>query len=60
MAPLLLGYILVGILEDNLRKAIALADGRWSFVWERPITLVLILLIADVLLGPITRKLFPS
>jgi putative tricarboxylic transport membrane protein len=55
MAPLLLGFILGGILEDNLRRAVALADGQWSFLWERPVTIVLMVLTILVLVGPILR-----
>tara|TARA_E500000331_G_scaffold247982_1_gene238376 strand:- start:1610 stop:3085 length:1476 start_codon:yes stop_codon:yes gene_type:complete len=58
MAPLLLGFILGSILEDNLRRAVTLADGQWSFLWERPITLCLILLTIVVLFSPLVRKLF--
>ena len=57
MAPLLLGFILGSILEDNLRRAVTLADGQWSFLWERPITLCLILLTLVVLFSPFVRKL---
>ncbi|MGV0034142.1 MAG: hypothetical protein ACNYPE_03985 [Candidatus Azotimanducaceae bacterium WSBS_2022_MAG_OTU7] len=31
MAPLLLGFILERMLEDNLRRALATRDGRWLF-----------------------------
>ena len=57
MAPLLLGFILGSILEYNLRRAVTLADGQWSFLWERPITLCLILLTLVVLFSPFVRKL---
>ncbi len=36
MAPLLLGFILGGMLEDNLRRAVTLSDGELSFLWDRP------------------------
>ncbi|WP_323940588.1 tripartite tricarboxylate transporter permease [Aeromonas caviae] len=39
MAPMLLGFILGGMLEDNLRRALVINDGSLSFLWERPITL---------------------
>lgn len=38
MAPMLLGYILGGMLEDNLRRALVINDGSLSFMWERPLT----------------------
>lgn len=57
MAPLLLGFILGGMLEDNLRRAVTLNDGELSFLWERPTTAVLLILTAVVLLSPLLRNL---
>ncbi|MEX0941722.1 MAG: tripartite tricarboxylate transporter permease [Pseudomonadales bacterium] len=57
MAPLLLGFILGGMLEDNLRRAVTLSDGNWSFLWERATTLVLMALTVMVLLAPVWRWL---
>ena len=56
MAPLLLGFILGGMMEDNLRRAVILADGNFSFLWSRPSTLILLFLTALVLLlTPVQR-----
>ncbi|MCH8257195.1 MAG: tripartite tricarboxylate transporter permease [Proteobacteria bacterium] len=55
MAPLLLGFILGGMLEDNLRRAVTLSDGELSFLWDRPTTLVLLILTTLVLLSPLAR-----
>jgi len=44
MAPLLLGFILGGMLEDNLRRALLISDGTLEFMWERPITAVIMTL----------------
>ncbi|MCZ8499420.1 hypothetical protein O9929_21350 [Vibrio lentus] len=38
-APLLLGFILGGLMEENLRRALMIGDGELSFLWERPITM---------------------
>jgi len=57
MAPLLLGFILGGMLEDNLRRAIAVSDGQLNFLWERPTTLSLILLVCLAILIPLARAL---
>ncbi len=57
MAPLLLGFILGGILEDNLRRAITLSDGSWSFLWDRPTTLVLCMLTVAAFTTPLWRAL---
>lgn len=57
MAPMLLGFILGGMLEDNLRRAITLSNGDWSFLWARPTTAVLMALVVLVLVSPLLRHL---
>lgn len=52
MAPLILGFVLGRLMEENLRRALEIADG-WYFVWERPITLVIFILTALCLIAPI-------
>ena len=48
---LILGFILGSMLEKNLRRALLINDGSYSFLWERPISLFLfILMIAIILL----------
>jgi putative tricarboxylic transport membrane protein len=37
MAPMLLGFILGGMMEENLRRALINNDS-WAFLWERPLT----------------------
>ncbi len=41
LAPLLLGFVLGGYLEDNLQRTLILYDGGWQFLWERPASLVM-------------------
>jgi len=53
MSPLILGFILGGMLEQNLRRSLTLYDGSISFMWERPITLTILILTALILLMPI-------
>jgi putative tricarboxylic transport membrane protein len=53
MAPLLLGFILGGMLEDNLRRALTLTDGSWAFLWERDLTLGLFVLLCVSLIAPL-------
>lgn len=57
MAPLLLGFILGGMLEDNLRRAMTLSDGSWAFLTDRTTTLVLVVITVLVLLAPVWRAL---
>lgn len=55
MAPMLLGFILGGMLEDNLRRAITLGNGEISFLWDRTTTVVLLGLTGVALLSPALR-----
>ncbi|PHR26642.1 MAG: tripartite tricarboxylate transporter TctA [Desulfotalea sp.] len=56
MAPLLLGFILGGLMEDNLRRALMIYDDSMSFMWERPITLGINLATIFILTMPLTRS----
>ncbi len=55
MAPMLLGFILGAMMEDNLRCALTISDGSLSFLWERPITLTILILTGLTLLNPLFR-----
>jgi len=57
MSPLILGFILGGMLEQNLRRSMMLYDGEISFLWERPITLSIMCLTALVLLMPLVSAI---
>lgn len=57
LAPLLLGFILGGMLEDNLIRAVTLNDGQWHFLWQRGTTLTLMILCLLALLSPVIPKL---
>ena len=50
MPPLILGFILGGMLEKNLRRALLINDGSYSFLWERPISLCLFILMILIVL----------
>jgi putative tricarboxylic transport membrane protein len=56
MAPLLLGFILGGLMEDNLRRGLTIYDNSISFMWERPVTLGINLVTLFVLFFPIIRS----
>lgn len=55
MAPLLLGFILGGMLEDNLRRTLAISDGDLAYFLDRPLTLLLATLVILVLLSPLLQ-----
>jgi putative tricarboxylic transport membrane protein len=50
MPPLILGFILGGMIEKNLRRALLINDGSFSFLWERPISLCLFILMILIVL----------
>ena len=60
LAPLLLGFILSGMLEDNLRRTLLLVDGDWSMLLERPICLGIAAACVVVWLAPLRRAPRPS
>lgn len=58
LAPLLLGFILGGLMEENLRRSLMISDGELSFLWERPITLTFTVISALVLIAPVLLTAF--
>ena len=52
MAPMILGFILGGMMEENLRRALLINNDSWSFLWERPLTLSILLIAAVCLVLP--------
>ena len=52
MAPMILGFILGGMMEENLRRALLINNDSWSFLWERPLTLTILLIAAGCLFVP--------
>ncbi|RXJ74398.1 tripartite tricarboxylate transporter TctA [Veronia nyctiphanis] len=57
MAPMLLGFILGGIMENNLSRALIISDGSLSFLWERPLTLTIMCISIFVVLLPLIKQL---
>ena len=56
LAPLLLGFILSGLLEENVRRTLFLAESGWLEL-ARPVTLVLMALLLIVWLSPLLGRL---
>ena len=57
MAPLLLGFILGGLLEDNLRRTLMLSDGELNFFLERPAFITIAVITLLIIMLPIVRGL---
>ncbi|WP_437879661.1 tripartite tricarboxylate transporter permease [Pseudomonas sp. LRF_L74] len=55
LSPLLLGFILGGLMEQNLRRALSISSGELSILWSSPITLGVWALVAVMLALPIVR-----
>ncbi len=54
LAPLLIGFILGGMMEDNFARSMQLYDGI-GFIWERPMTLGLLCIAAVLVVLPSYR-----
>ncbi|WP_415893928.1 tripartite tricarboxylate transporter permease [Neptuniibacter sp. PT8_73] len=52
MAPMLLGFILGGLMENNLSRALTISDGSFAFLWERPLTLSIVITAIVILVLP--------
>ena len=50
MPPLILAFVLGGLMEETLRRSLLISDGSPNFLWDRPITLI-ILLITTTIVG---------
>ena len=55
LAPLLIGFILGGMLEDNFARAVNITDGI-SFMWARPGTLALLIIGVGLIVLPVWRR----
>ncbi len=52
MAPMLLGFILGGLMETNLSRALVISDGSFDFLWQRPLTLSILVIAVIILCLP--------
>ena len=57
MAPMILGFILGGMMENNLRRALTISDGSLSFLWQRPITTTILVVTVIMLIWPLITQL---
>lgn len=56
LAPCLLALVLGDMMEQNFRRALILSAGNPSVFFTRPITVVLLLMAAAVLFGPVLLR----
>lgn len=55
-APLLLGFVLGPLIEENFRRALVLSDSQLTTFIERPVSLVFLLLTAALLVYSLVSK----
>ena len=48
MPPLILAFVLGGLMEENLRRSLLISDGSWSFLWDRPLTMTIMVIILAI------------
>ncbi len=57
MAPLILGFVLGDMMEQNLRRALSITNGELSILWGSPITVGLwVGVVAMLLVPPLYRR----
>lgn len=57
-APIILGFVLSGLMEQNLRRALAISDGAPGILFASTLSQVLWALAATILLGPVAWRLY--
>lgn len=56
MAPLILGFVLGELMEQNLRRALSITNGELSILWESPISVGLWICTAVMIVMPIAYR----
>ena len=42
MPPLILAFVLGGLMEENLRRSLLISNGSFDFLWSRPLTAIIL------------------
>lgn len=58
--PLVLGLLLGGTVEKNLRTALVISRGDWSYFVTRPVSLALLIAIAATFMYPVVKGIVKS
>jgi putative tricarboxylic transport membrane protein len=54
-APMLLAFVLSPLLESNMRKTFIISGGRLSIFFEKPISLIMIIVLIGIISTPIVK-----
>ena len=49
MPPLILAFVLGKLMEENLRRSLLISDSSFSFLWDRPLTLIILLITISII-----------
>ena len=49
MPPLILAFVLGKLMEENLRRSLLISDGSFSFLWDRPLTLIILMMTVAII-----------
>jgi putative tricarboxylic transport membrane protein len=49
MPPLILSFVLGGLMEENLRRSLLISDGSWNFLWDRPLTMCIFVVVLIII-----------
>jgi putative tricarboxylic transport membrane protein len=58
--PIILGFVLAELMEQNLRRALSISDGDPRILFESPLSIVLWVMAAVVLLAPVLWRRLSS
>ncbi len=58
--PIILGFVLAQLMEQNLRRALSISDGDIGILFASPLSVILWIMAAIVLLAPALWRLFFS
>jgi putative tricarboxylic transport membrane protein len=56
MAPLILGFVLGDLMEQNLRRALSITNGELSILWGSPITVGLWIMTVAMIVVPLAMR----
>jgi len=57
MPPLILAFVLGGLMEENLRRSLLISNGSWDFLWNRPLTASIIAVTLSIVSWQIYKTL---
>ena len=58
MPPLILAFVLGGLMEENLRRSLLLSNGSWEFLWDRALTTCILLTTILIVIWHVYKTMF--